>query len=369
MQEIKDTLEDLQARISVALVHLDIATGEEKIIKLEKQSAHPDFWLDQISAQKTMRQLAEQKKVVERWRGLEKKVADIAELIPLAEGDASLQAELQSEVGSVASRLDELELQLAFSDEYDARNAILAIHAGAGGTESQDWAEMLMRMYLRWAERHDYRAEVLDVSPGDEAGIKSAVIAFSGDYASGYLKSEHGVHRLVRLSPFDADHARHTSFALVEVMPEAESDVEVNITPDSLRVDTFRSSGPGGQHMQKTSSAVRLTHLPTGLVVTCQSERSQYQNKEIAMKILKARLLELELVKRDEERAKLKGKRIDAGWGSQIRSYVLHPYRMVKDHRTNYQASNSDAVLDGELDGFITAYLRSAQVREVGKGE
>jgi len=311
-----------------------------------------------------MRQLSEQRKVVQRWRMLEKKTADITELISLAEEDTSLQAEIQSEIGAIASRLDELELEMAFSSEYDARNAILTIHAGAGGTESQDWAEMLLRMYLRWAERRGYKAEILDISPGDEAGIKSAVIGINGDYACGYLKSEHGVHRLVRLSPFDADHARHTSFVLVEVIPEAESDIDARIEPDDLKVDVFRSSGPGGQHMQKTSSAVRLTHLPTGLTVTCQSERSQHQNKETALKILQARLLELELAKRAEERAKLKGKRITAGWGNQIRSYVLQPYKMVKDHRTDYQTSNTDAVLDGELDGFITAYLRSSMGKE-----
>ncbi|MBA7639027.1 Peptide chain release factor 2 [subsurface metagenome] len=311
-----------------------------------------------------MRRLAEQKKVVHRWRELEKRVADTAELISLAEGDASLRLDIQSEIDKLTSHLDELELERAFSSEYDARNAILAIHAGAGGTESQDWAEMLMRMYLRWAERRGYKAEILDISPGEEAGIKSVVIGVGGDYACGYLKSEHGVHRLVRLSPFDADHARHTSFVLVEVMPEAEVDVDVSIEPDELKVDVFRSSGPGGQHMQKTSSAVRLTHLPTGLVVTCQSERSQHQNKETALKILQARLLELQLAERAEEKARLKGKRITAGWGNQIRSYVLHPYKMVKDHRTNYQTGDTDAILNGELDGFITAYLRSNLSRE-----
>ena len=302
--------------------------------------------------------------MVQPWRGLEKQVADIAELISLTEEDTSLQAEIQSEIEAIASRLDELELQMAFSSEYDARNAILAIHAGAGGTESQDWAEMLLRMYLRWAERRGYKAEILDISPGDEAGIRSAIIGVSGDYTCGYLKSEHGVHRLVRLSPFNADHARHTSFALIEVMPEAEADVDVKIEPDDLKVDVFRSSGPGGQHMQKTSSAVRLTHLPTGLTVICQNERSQHQNKETALKILQARLLVLELAERAEERAKLKGKRVTAGWGNQIRSYVLHPYKMVKDHRTDYQTSDADAVLDGELDGFITAYLRSNMGKE-----
>jgi peptide chain release factor 2 len=253
---------------------------------------------------------------------------------------------------------------MSFSGEYDSRNTILAIHAGAGGVESQDWAEMLLRMYLRWAERHNYRAEVLDTSPGEEAGIKSAMVEVSGDYSFGYLKSEHGVHRLIRLSPFDADHARHTSFVLVEVMPEADGDVDVKVSSDDLKIDTFRSSGPGGQHMQKTSSAVRITHLPTGLVVTCQSERSQYQNKEIALRILKARLLKLELAKKEEERARIKGEHIVAGWGNQIRSYILHPYRMVKDHRTDYQTGDTEAVLDGELDEFITAYLRAGLGRE-----
>ncbi len=311
-----------------------------------------------------MRQLVETAKMVQVWRELEKRITDIAELIPLSESDDSLQTELQTELGEVTSRLDELEFRMSLGGEYDSRNAILAIHAGAGGTESQDWADMLMRMYLRWAERRNYRTEVLDVSPGEEAGVKSVVIAISGDYAHGYLKSEHGVHRLVRLSPFDSDHARHTSFALVEVLPEAEADIDVKIEPEDLQVDTFRSSGPGGQHMQKTSSAVRLTHLPSGLVVTCQSERSQFQNKEIAMKILQSRLLDLELTRRDEERARLKGERIAAGWGNQIRSYVLHPYKLVKDHRTDYQTSDTDAVLDGDLDDFINSYLRSVMGQE-----
>jgi len=312
-----------------------------------------------------MRRLAGQAKVVQRWRELEEKVADIAELISLAGEDDSMVAEIEAELAEVSSYLDDLEFRMILSGEYDDRNAILAVHAGAGGTESQDWAQMLMRMYLRWAERHGCKAEILDISPGEEAGIKSAVIGIDGDYAFGYLKSEHGVHRLVRLSPFDADHARHTSFALVEVMPEAEADVDLKIGPDDLRVDVFRSSGPGGQHMQKTSSAVRVTHLPTGLTVSCQSERSQHLNKETALKILRARLLELELVKREEERARLKGEHIAAGWGNQIRSYVLHPYRMVKDHRTDYQTGDTDAVLDGELDGFVTAYLRSNVDKEV----
>ncbi len=312
-----------------------------------------------------MRRLAESKKVVEKWRGLEKEVAGTADDLVLAEEEPSLITEIEPKITALAARLDELELEVAFSGEYDSRNAILSIHAGAGGTESQDWAEMLLRMYLRWAERRGYKTEILESTPGEEAGVKSVTVEVRGDYAFGYLKSEHGVHRLVRLSPFDADHARHTSFVLVEVMPEAEPDVDVTIKPDDLKVDVFRSSGAGGQNVQKTSTAVRLTHLPTGVVVTCQSERSQLQNKEIAMKILQSRLLEMELARRAEEKARLKGKRIEAGWGNQIRSYVLHPYKMVKDHRTDYQTSDTEAVLNGELDGFVTAYLRSL----VGKEE
>ncbi len=291
-------------------------------------------------------------------------MTDLNELASLSRQDAGLQEEIQAEVAGLAAHLDELEFQMAFNSEFDDRNAILAIHAGAGGTESQDWAEMLLRMYLRWAERRGYTAEILDSSPGEEAGLKSVIIGIAGDYSFGYLKSEHGVHRLVRLSPFDADHARHTSFALVEVMPEAKADEDIVIAADDLKTETFRSSGPGGQHMQKTSSAVRLTHLPTGLVATCQSERSQYRNKEIAMKILRSRLLEKHLAEQAAESARLKGKHVAAGWGNQIRSYVLHPYKMVKDHRTDYQVGNTDAVLDGDLEAFITAYIRQVLGKE-----
>ena len=313
-----------------------------------------------------MRRLAEQKRTVEQWRSLEKKTSDIAELINLAteEADTSFTEEIRNDIANITEQLDKLELELAFSGEYDSRNAILEIHAGAGGTESQDWAEMLLRMYLRWAERNGYKAEILDESRGEEVGVKNVTIGIAGEYAYGYLKSEHGVHRLVRLSPFDSDHARHTSFALAEVMPEAEENVDLKIAPEDLKIDTFRSSGAGGQNVQKVSSAVRITHLPTGIVVTCQTERSQLQNKAIAMKILYSRILEKELEKQAEERAKLKGKRIEAGWGNQIRSYVLHPYKMVKDHRTDYETSNTEAVLNGELDGFITAYLRSIVGRQ-----
>lgn len=308
-----------------------------------------------------MRQIGGLRDTITLWGELSKNAADLDEVITvaLAENDESLKVDISKEIDRITQHFDQIEIQLMLDGPYDSRDAILAIHAGAGGTESQDWAQMLMRMFLRWAERHKFKAQVLDISPGDEAGIKNATIEISGSFVYGYLKSEHGVHRLVRLSPFDADHARHTSFALVEVMPVAEEEADLQISPEDIRIDTFRSSGPGGQHMQKTSSAVRITHIPTGLVVTCQSERSQHQNKESALKVLYARLLEMEIEKREAEKAKIKGKRIDAGWGNQIRSYVLHPYKMVKDHRTEYETGDPGATLDGEIDEFMNAYLRS----------
>jgi peptide chain release factor 2 len=313
-----------------------------------------------------MRRLADHRRTAETWRKLEKQLKDIAELLALAEADKDdvLAAEVQVELEETAKQLEEREFDLVFSGRYDGRNAILSIHAGAGGTESQDWADMLLRMYLRWAEKRGFKAEVLDTSPGEEAGIKSVVVSVTGDHAYGYLKSEHGVHRLVRLSPFDADHARHTSFAMVEVIPEAESNVDVTIKPDDVKIEVFRSSGPGGQHMQKSSTAVRITHLPTGIAVSSQSERSQLQNKTIAFKILESRLFEKELQKQAEEKARLKGKHIEAGWGNQIRSYVLHPYKMVKDHRTDIQSGNPEAVLEGEPDNFMIAFLRSGLDRD-----
>ena len=312
-----------------------------------------------------MRQLSALKEETQRWRKLDQRVKDLSELvdISLQEEDASLVQEVRSEVDRISAEVERLDLLLLLGGEYDSRNAIVAFHAGAGGTESQDWAEMLLRMYVRWAERRGFRTEMLDASPGEEAGIKSAMLEIKGDHAYGYLRAEHGVHRLVRLSPFDSDHARHTSFAMVEVLPEVEQAMEVKINPDDLKVETFRSSGPGGQNMQKTSSAVRMTHLPSGLVVSCQSERSQYQNKEIALKVLQARLLEQERVKRADEKAKLKGEQQSVAWGSQIRSYVLHPYRMVKDHRTGLETGDATSVLDGDLDEFMEAYLRS----QIGK--
>jgi peptide chain release factor 2 len=306
-----------------------------------------------------MRRLATLKDTVATWRGIEQQAADAVELIELSGDDEAAGSELQAEVEKLRRRVAELEFELAFSGEYDDRNAIIAIHAGAGGTESQDWAEMLMRMFLRWAERKGLKTEVFDMTEGEEAGIKSVTIEVTGPHAFGWLRSERGVHRLVRISPFDASHSRHTSFALVEVMPEVETAGEVSIDPDEIRVDVFKASGHGGQNVQKNSTAIRITHIPTGIVVTCQNERSQGRNREAAMKVLESRLLELELEKHADEQARLKGEHVSMGWGNQIRSYVLHPYKLVKDHRTNEESSNPDAVLDGDLDAMMKAYLKS----------
>lgn len=309
-----------------------------------------------------LRRLAALREEVGPLADLDKRLEDANHLIEMAvrDRDDSLRPELEAELVEIAQSLARLERRMLLSGEYDPRDAILAIHAGAGGTDSQDWAEILLRMYLRWAEGRGFKARILDSSPGEEAGLKSATVEVTGQYAYGYLKAEKGVHRLVRLSPFDAAHRRHTSFALVEVLPASDEEVEVKIDPQDLRIETYRSSGPGGQHVQKTSSAVRVTHVPSGIVVTCQNERSQLQNKQTALKILRSRLLELELQKREEEQARLKGVRVSAEWGNQIRSYVLHPYTMVKDHRTGLEKGNAQAVLDGEIDEFIETYL-SAQ--------
>jgi peptide chain release factor 2 len=277
---------------------------------------------------------------------------------------AELAAELAAETSRLAAELDGLEFQLMLGGSYDRKNAILALHAGAGGTESQDWTEMLLRMYIRWAERRGFKAEVLDTMPGEEAGIKSVTLAIRGPFAYGYLRSERGVHRLVRLSPYDAAHRRHTSFALAEVMPEADADVEVTVNPEDVKMEVFRSSGAGGQNVQKTSTAVRLIHGPTGIIVTCQDQRSQLQNKETALRILQSRLLALRVEEQETEQARLKGQHVAAGWGNQIRSYVLHPYNMVKDHRTEHETSNTSAVLDGEIDEFVQAFLKQSMGAE-----
>ena len=331
---------------------------ELQLSQLEKDIEQPEFWNDSTSAQRVMKMVSNVRDEVQSWISIRQRLHDLTELVQL--DDDSLRSELETEITSLESELDKRAFTTMFSGKYDLDDAILAIHAGAGGTDSQDWAGMLERMYLRWAEDRGFKTEILDVTLGEEAGIKSVTIAVSGRYAFGYLRSEKGVHRLVRLSPFDAAHRRHTSFALIEVLPQVsmdEADVEIN--PGDVKLDVFRSSGAGGQNVQKNATAVRLTHLPTGIVVTCQNERSQGQNREFAMNILRARLLELKTAEKDEERAILRGEYTKAEWGSQIRSYVLHPYQMVKDHRTDHETGNSQAVLDGDLNGFMEAYLKS----------
>ena len=302
-----------------------------------------------------MRRLSRLRANVKVWHETLQRIQDAIELAEL--GDEGLADELTQEADALEALIERLNFRAKLSGKYDAEDALLAIHAGAGGTDAQDWAEMLLRMYLRWAERRGFKVEIVSQTPGDEAGIKSATLSIQGDYAYGYLKSERGVHRLVRLSPFDSNHRRHTSFCLVEVWPDVQEDVDIEIDEKDLQIDTFRSSGAGGQNVQKNETAVRITHLPTGLVVSCQNERSQAQNKERALQVLKMRLLDLERRKQEQEVAELKGAHVSAEWGNQIRSYVLHPYQMVKDLRTGYETSQTQAVLDGDLDPFMEAYL------------
>jgi peptide chain release factor 2 len=335
----------------------DIASQQEKLAQLEERAADPSLWQDQEAAAALQRERATLERQVETFTSLQKSLSDAGELLELADEDAEIAAELDQSIEGAAADVEKLELQRMLGGEYDGHDAIVSINAGAGGTESQDWAQMLMRMIMRWAERHDMAVEMYDTQYGDEAGIKSANFAVHGPYGYGYLKAEQGVHRLVRISPFDAAKRRHTSFASVAVAPEVDDSIEIEIKDDDLRIDTYRSSGAGGQHVNKTDSAVRITHHPTGIVVACQAERSQHKNRAKAFKLLRAKLFELELRKKEEERAKLAGSKKKIEWGSQIRSYVLQPYRMVKDHRTGHEMGNADAVLDGDLDGFIEAFL------------
>jgi peptide chain release factor 2 len=337
--------------------------------QLEEQMADPSFWDDNNKAQKVISELNGLRSLVERMEKLESAREDLDVMIELAaeENDMDLFAEANQAAAKLKDEIDQFELQLMLSGPYDKNNAIVELHPGAGGTESQDWAAILLRMYTRWAEDKGYKVEVVDYLPGEEAGIKSVTLLIKGHNAYGYLKAEKGVHRLVRISPFDASGRRHTSFASVDVIPEIDDDIEVEIRPEELRIDVFRSSGAGGQHVNTTDSAVRITHLPTGIVVTCQSERSQIQNRERAMRLLKARLYELKRQQQEEELAKLRGEQKEIAWGSQIRSYVFHPYSLVKDHRTGYETANVQAVVDGALDPFIEAYLRWQLALEQGK--
>lgn len=356
MDSLINQLTTLQEQVRTLIQQLQIDEKSATVTELEQRASDPNFWDSPDEAQALMQKLSRLKTEVERWQNFAQRVDDALELAQL--GDDMLD-EIQAETSALAKLADKMSIQAMLSGDYDGEDAILAIHAGAGGVDAQDWAEMLERMYLRWMEQAGYRAEIIDRSWGDEAGIKSVTINVKGDYAYGYLKSEQGVHRLVRISPFDANARRHTSFAKVELWPDIAQEIEIDIPEKDIRVDVFRSSGPGGQSVNTTDSAVRITHLPSGIVVSSQNQKSQRQNKDRALQVLKARLFDLELKRQEDEVAKLKGENVDAGWGNQIRSYVLHPYQLVKDHRTNYEVGNTGAVLDGRLGDFMEAYLKA----------
>jgi peptide chain release factor 2 len=348
----------------------DLATKKKQITQMEAESLQEDFWSDNRKAQAHMQQVNALREEVTTWEAIATQLDDLHGLAELVEEepDEEVQAEIRRSFETVEKEVEKLEFSLMLSGEHDENSAILTVHAGSGGVDAQDWAEMLLRMYLRWAEQHNFKTEVYDYNEGEEAGIKNATVEISGRYAYGYLRSEIGTQRLIRLSRFDAAHRRHTSFAKIEVMPDIEEDIEINIRPEDIEVDTYRSTGAGGQHVNKTDSAVRMRHIPSGIVVTCQNERSQIQNREVAMKILKARLYELEEKKRAEEAAKLKGENVQADFGTQIRTTTVHPYNIVKDHRTNAETSDTEGYLNGNVDPFIQSYLR-AQASGVATAE
>jgi peptide chain release factor 2 len=340
----------------------DVDAKSEKLASLEEAAGLPGFWDDAVAAQAVMRNITQLRNQVDIWQKLSQHLEETRELAEL-EGD-DLADDLATEVAALQAEVGELEFRTLFSGQYDDENVILALHAGAGGTEAQDWAEMLLRMYTRWAEGHNFIVDMIDLSRGEEAGLKSVMLSVRGDMVYGRLKSERGVHRLVRISPYDASKRRHTSFAKLELWPDIADDIEIEIDEKDLRIDRFRASGAGGQHVQKNETAVRLTHMPSGIVVSCQNQRSLTQNMQMAMSILKAQLFELEQLRQDAEISALKGDVIDAGWGNQIRSYVLHPYKMVKDLRTGHETGNVQAVLDGRLDPFMESYLRQTVGQE-----
>ena len=356
MQDLVERVNNSKKKISELIQHVDLDSRKNELAAAQKESENPNLWDEPEKAQKLMKKINDLQAEINSWDLLSQKADDVMELAEM--DDEAMRGELESEISEIEAECDKKEIATLLSEKFDRGNAILAIHAGAGGTEAHDWASMLQRMYLRWIEAHGYDCEIVDFTPGEEAGTKTITITVSGQFAYGYLKSEKGTHRLVRLSPFDAAHRRHTSFAMVEVLPEAEDDDSIEIPESDLRIDVFKSSGAGGQNVQKNSTAVRLLHIPTGIIVTCQNERSQTQNRETAMKVLKSRLLDIKHQEQEKELAELRGDYVKAEWGSQIRSYVLHPYQMVKDHRTEYEVGNAQGVLDGDLDGFMQAYLK-----------
>ena len=365
--ETHKAFEDAKQTLSDLSESLDLDGRKKRIAEIDEIISAPDFWNDPEAGQKIMQEKKRLESKVAHYDQLASKLDDLEVMIELAkeESDADLEQDIVDTLAEINTELDAFELETILNGEYDDNNAILSIHPGAGGTESQDWAEMLYRMYVRWAERHDFKVDVLDYLDGDEAGIKSVTLLISGENAYGYLKSEKGVHRMVRISPFDASGRRHTSFTAVEVMPEVENDTTIEIDDKDLKVDTYRSSGAGGQHVNKTESAVRITHIPTGIVVQCQNERSQIQNRATAMKMLTSRLVEEKIKQQEAEIARLQGEQQEIGWGSQIRSYVFHPYTLVKDHRTNFEKGNVGAVMDGEIDEFINAWLKQQAAKQL----
>ncbi|HEX9662294.1 MAG TPA: peptide chain release factor 2 [Candidatus Binatia bacterium] len=359
LEETREQLTHLEERVELLRRRLDVAGKQKRVEELTALTSKPDFWNDSEKAQGIFKEQSAVKAVIDAWEKQRAGLEEARFFLDVAQDEKSEDAlsEAAAKVGQVAREMAQTELTLLLGGPDDRRNAIVILHPGAGGTEAQDWAEILLRMYLRWCDRRGYRKEILEYQPGEEAGVKSVTFLVEGDYAYGYLKAEAGIHRLVRISPFDANSRRHTSFASVFVYPEVDDDIKIEIDDADLRVDTYRSSGAGGQHVNKTDSAVRLTHFPSGIVVACQNERSQHKNRAMAMKILKSRLYELEIEKQKEKMESYHKTKKDIAWGSQIRSYVLHPYRMVKDHRTNIEIGNADGVLDGDIDEFIQGYL------------
>jgi peptide chain release factor 2 len=371
LSELKNQAIAMHTEVSALRARLNIAARETKLTDVEAQAADPTLWDDSESAQQLMTEVSRRRTELDPWRRLAALSDDAMVLAELAEESADTGSipELEATFAEMRSLLERLATEALFADQHDAADAILEINAGAGGTESCDWAAMLGRMFLRWCERHGFQADVIDSLPGEQAGIKSMTIEVKGTNAYGYLKSERGVHRLVRISPFDAQNRRHTSFSSVDIIPDVEEAADIEIRDDDLRVDTYRASSAGGQHVNKTESAIRITHLPTGLVVTCQNERSQHKNRASAMRVLGARLLERQRQAQEAELAKLRGVQTDIAWGNQIRSYVLQPYTMVKDHRTDFETGNASAVLDGDLDGFMVAYLQLLSRQRVEQEE